>query len=178
VFGSCCWAAGSLYARYSPLPASPALATGLEMIWGGVALVLAAAVTGEMGRFDVGRVSAESWLALAYLIVFGSLIAFTAYAWLLKNASSSLLSTYAYVNPAVAVFLGWAFAGEHVGGKELMAGLVILSSIVLLVFGRGPRAAAEPIAESLAPYIRRKDAQIVEFPRPVPRLAELRRIAA
>jgi drug/metabolite transporter (DMT)-like permease len=175
---SLAWAAGSVYARVAPLPRAPLVSAALQMLCAGVLLAGAGIAMGELSRVHVSRISAASLGAVGFLIVFGSLIAFTAYAWLLKNASSSLLSTYAYVNPAVAVFLGWAIAGEHVGGKELAAGLVILSSIVLLVFGRGPRAAAEPIAESLAPYIRRKDAQIVEFPRPVPRLAELRRIAA
>jgi hypothetical protein len=82
------------------------------------------------------------------------------------------------VNPAVAVFLGWALVGEHVGSKEIAAGIVILSSIGLLVFGRDTRVVAEPTAESLAPYIRRQHAQVVDFPRAVPRLAELRRISA
>ena len=118
------------------------------------------------------------WRWAAFLIVFGSLVAFTAYAWLLKNASTSLLSTYAYVNPAVAVFLGWALVGEHVGPKEIAAGLVILSSVALLVFGRAARVAAEPTAESLTPYIRRQDARVVEFPRNAPRLSDLRRISA
>lgn len=175
---SLAWAAGSVYARVAPLPRSPLVAASMQMLCAGVLLAGVGIATGELSRVQLSRISAASLGAVGFLIVFGSLVAFSAYAWLLKNASSSLLSTYAYVNPAVAVFLGWAIVGEHVGGKELAAGLVILSSIALLVFGRGPRAAAEPIAESLAPYIRRKDAQIVGFPRPVPRLAELRRIAA
>ena len=175
---SLAWAAGSVYARVAPLPRAPLVSAALQMLCAGVLLAGAGVAMGEVSRVHLSRISAASLGAVGFLIVFGSLVAFTAYAWLLKNASSSLLSTYAYVNPAVAVFLGWALVGEHVGGKEVAAGLVILSSIILLVFGRGPRAAAEPIAESLAPYIRRKDAQIVEFPRPVPRLAELRRIVA
>ena len=178
LLASLAWAAGSVYARVAPLPRAPLVSAALQMLCAGVLLAGAGIATGELSRLHLSRISAASLGAVGFLIVFGSLVAFTAYAWLLKNASSSLLSTYAYVNPAVAVFLGWALVGEHVGGKEAAAGLVILSSIILLVFGRGPRAAAEPIAESLAPYIRRKDAQIVEFPRPVPQLAELRRIVA
>jgi len=178
LLASLAWAAGSVYARVAPLPRAPLVSAALQMLCAGVLLAGAGVAMGELSRVHLSRISAASLGAVGFLIVFGSLVAFTAYAWLLKNASSSLLSTYAYVNPAVAVFLGWALVGEHVGGKELAAGLVILSSIILLVFGRGPRAAAEPIAESLAPYIRRKDAQIVEFPRPVPQLAELRRIVA
>ena len=123
-----------------------------------------------------GAISAASLAAVAFLIVFGSLVAFTAYGWLLKNASTPLLSTYAYVNPAVAVFLGWAFVGEHVGGREIAAGLVILSSIGLLVFARAPRE--EPRADPrVAPrYIRRQDAQAGV--REVPRLAGARGIVA
>ena len=83
-----------------------------------------------------------------FLIVFGSLVAFTAYGWLLRNASTPLLSTYAYVNPAVAVFLGWAFVGEHVGGREIAAGLVILSSVAMLMLAREAREAAPAIPES------------------------------
>jgi len=172
------WAGGSLYARGAALPASPLLSASMQMLAASAFLAVAGLAKGEARAIHTDTFSTKPVIAFVYLVLVGSLIAFSAYAWLLKNASSSLLSTYAYVNPAVAVFLGWALVGEHVGGKEVAAGLVILSSIILLVFGRGPRAAAEPIAESLAPYIRRKDAQIVEFPRPVPRLAELRRIVA
>ncbi|HWX10261.1 MAG TPA: EamA family transporter [Gaiellaceae bacterium] len=175
---SLAWAAGSVYSRVAPLPKAPVVSAALQMLCGGAMLAVVGVATGELSQVHLAQVSAASLGAVAFLIVFGSLIAFTSYAWLLQNASSSLLSTYAYVNPAVAVFLGWAFVGEQVGSKELVAGLVILSSIVLLVFGKAPRSAAEPIAESLAPYIRRKDAQTVEFPRPVPRLADLRRVAA
>ena len=178
LLASLAWAAGSVYARVAPLPRAPVVSASLQMLTAGALLAVVAVATGELSHVRLGSISAASLAAVGFLIVFGSLVAFTAYAWLLNNASSSLLSTYAYVNPAVAVFLGWAFVGEHVGGIELVAGLVILSSVVLLVFGRGPRTAAEPVAESLRPYIRRKDAQVIEFPRPVPQLVELRRIAA
>ena len=82
------------------------------------------------------------------------------------------------MNPAVAVFLGWAFVGEHIGGKEIAAGFVIVTSIALLLFSRDARSEAEHTPESLPAYIQRKDAQVDAFPRPVPRLADLRRIAA
>jgi drug/metabolite transporter (DMT)-like permease len=172
------WAAGSVYARVAPLPRRPLLSAAMQMLCAGVLLAVAGLAMGEGSRVHPGAVSAASLGAVAFLIVFGSLVAFTAYAWLLKNASTSLLSTYAYVNPAVAVFLGWALVGEHVGSKEIVAGVVILSSIALLVFGRDARVVAEPTAESLAPYIRRQDARVVELPRTVPQLSDLRRIAA
>jgi drug/metabolite transporter (DMT)-like permease len=171
------WAAGSIYARVAPLPGKPLLAAAMQMLCAGVLLAVAGVSTGELSRVHLGAVSSTSLLALGFLIVCGSLMAFTAYGWLLKNTSTSMLSTYAYVNPAVAVFLGWAFAGEHVGGKEIAAGMVILASIALLLFSRWPRPEAEPIPESMPSYIQAKHAQTVAL-RPAPRLAELRRIVA
>jgi len=172
------WAAGSVYARVAPLPRAPLLSAAMQMLSAGVLLAVTGSAMGELSLVRLGAVSPASLAALAFLIVFGSVMAFTAYGWLLKNVSTPVLSTYAYVNPAVAVFLGWAFAGEHVGGKELAAGLVLLTSIALLLTARHPRPEAEPTPESMPPYIQTKDAQVVDFPRPVPRLADLRRIAA
>jgi len=172
------WAAGSLYARVAPLPRRPLLAAAMQMLCAGVLLAGAGIAMGEVSRVHPGAVSPASLGALAFLVVFGSFMAFTAYGWLLKNASTTLLSTYAYVNPAVAVFLGWAFVGEHVGGKEIAAGLVILTSIALLLVRRDGGSEAEHTPESLPAYIQAKDAQVVAFPRPVPRLADLRRISA
>ena len=172
------WAAGSVYARVAPLPSRPIVSASMQMLTAGVLLAVAGLAMGEGSRVHLSAVSGASLAAVAFLIVFGSLVAFTAYAWLLQNASTTLLSTYAYVNPAVAVFLGWLLVGEHVGSKEIAAGIVILSSIALLVFGRDPRVDAEPTAESLAPYIRRQRAQAVDFPRAAPKLSDLRRIAA
>ncbi|MDQ2890325.1 MAG: EamA family transporter, partial [Gemmatimonadota bacterium] len=111
VFASVSWAAGSLIARYADLP-SPLLATGIEMLVGGAALMILGFGSGEMSSFAPRAVSTSSLEGLAYLIVFGSLIAFTAYSWLLKNATPAAVGTYAYVNPVVAVFLGWLIAGE------------------------------------------------------------------
>jgi drug/metabolite transporter (DMT)-like permease len=175
---SLAWAVGSVYARVVPLPRSPFLSAGMQMLCAGVMLGAAGIARGELGAVHPGAVSPASLAALAFLIVFGSIVAFTAYAWLLEHVQGPLLSTYAYVNPAVAVGLGWAFAGERVGGKEIAAGLVILASVAMLVFSRAPKTRAEPVAESLAAYIRAKDAQVVDFPRQAPRLAELHRIAA
>ena len=172
------WAAGSVYTRVAPLPRAPLLSAAMQLLSAGGLLAVAGVATGELSRVRLGAVSPASLAALAFLIVFGSVVAFTTYGWLLQNVSTTVLSTYAYVNPAVAVFLGWAFAGEHVGGRELAAGLVLLSSIALLLTARHPRPEAEPLPESMPSYIQTKDAQVVDFPRPVPRLADLRRIAA
>jgi drug/metabolite transporter (DMT)-like permease len=171
------WAAGSAYARVAPLPGRLFLSAAMQMLCAGVGLGLVGISTGELGRVHPSAISAQSLVALFCLIVFGSLVAFTAYGWLLTNAPTPLLSTYAYVNPAVAVFLGWAFVGEHVGGREIAAGLVILSSVAMLLLAREARAEPEPIPESLPFYIRAQDAQVQEF-RPAPRLSELHRISA
>jgi drug/metabolite transporter (DMT)-like permease len=175
---SLAWAVGSMFARVVSLPRSPFLSAAMQMLCAGVLLGVAGVLHGELARVDLGAISATSLAAFAFLVVFGSIIAFSAYAWLLDRVQGPLLSTYAYVNPAVAVTLGWAFAGEQIGGKEIAAGLVILSSVGLLAFSREPKPRPEPIAESLPGYIRAKDAQVVEFPRPAPRLAELHRISA
>ena len=171
------WAAGSTYARVAPLPRRPFLSAAMQMLCAGAMLALVGIARGELGRVHPGAISPASLAAVLFLIVFGSLVAFTAYGWLLKHAPTRLLSTYAYVNPAVAVLLGWAFIGEHVGGREVAAGLVILSSIGLLVFAREPREEPEQTPESLPFHIREQDARTAEI-RTVPRLAELGRIAA
>jgi drug/metabolite transporter (DMT)-like permease len=172
------WAVGSMIARVVSLPRSPFLSAAMQMLCAGALLGVAGVARGELAQVDLGAISATSLAAFAFLVVFGSIVAFSAYAWLLDRVKGPLLSTYAYVNPAVAVTLGWAFAGEQIGGKEIAAGLVILSAVGLLAFSREPKSRPDPVAESLPAYIRAKDAQVVEFPRPAPRLAELHRISA
>jgi drug/metabolite transporter (DMT)-like permease len=171
------WAAGSTYARVAPLPRAPFLSAAMQMLCAGVGLAVVGVVRGEVGKVHLSAISMESAAALAFLVVFGSLVAFTVYGWLLRHASMPLLSTYSYVNPAVAVLLGWAFAGEHIGGREAAAGLVILSSVAMLVLAREPRHAPDPTAESLPHYIREQEARRTEV-RPVPRLAELHHMSA
>jgi drug/metabolite transporter (DMT)-like permease len=135
------WAAGSAYARVAPLPSAPFLSAGMQMLCAALLLAIAGAAMGEVGRVHPSGISAGSLAAFAFLVVFGSIVAFTAYGWLLRSgASSVLVSTYAYVNPAVAVFLGWMFVGEAVGGREIAAGAVILASVGMLVLARAPRA--------------------------------------
>ena len=177
LLASFAWAAGSAYARVAPLPRGPFASAALQMVVAGAVLAAVGLATGEGARLHPSQVSAASIGALAFLVVFGSLLAFTAYGWLLRHASTPLLSTYAYVNPAVAVGLGWALAGEHVGGRELAAGLVILASVAMLMLAREAREEAPATPDSLPDYIRAKEAQH-EAVRRVPRLAELHRIAA
>jgi len=140
------WAVGSLLVTLRPVPADPLALTTFQMAAGGVVLLAAAAVRGEPARFHPGAAPGTAWLALAYLVVFGSLVAFTAYVWLLGNAPVSIVATYAYVNPAVAVLLGALVAGERLGGSALAGGLVVLAAVAVVVTAesRERRRAAEP----------------------------------
>ena len=132
IFASLSWATGSLYSRRAQLPASPLLATGMEMLAGGALLLIASLLAGEWMRFDASALSLRSWLALGYLIVFGALIGFTAYIWLLRVSTPAHVSTYAYVNPVVAIFLGWAFANEPLTARTLLAAAVIVAAVVII----------------------------------------------
>ena len=150
------WAAGSIYARRAPLPRSQLLGTGMEMLAGGGALVIGGLLLGELGRTDVSGFSAESWAALGYLIVFGSLVAFTAYTWLLANAPVSTVGTYAYVNPIIAVALGAVLLSEPITVRTLIATVIIIGAVFAMVSGR-PRTAEEvgpaPEAAGDAPQV-------------------------
>ncbi len=130
--GAFCWAAGSIYGLRAPAPKSALTTAGMQMLMGGGVLLFAGLLTGEWARFDLGAVSLRSWLGIAYLYVFGSLIGFTAYSWLLKNARPAAVATYAYVNPVVAVFLGWALASEPVTSRMLLGAGVIVGSVMLI----------------------------------------------
>jgi drug/metabolite transporter (DMT)-like permease len=127
-----CWATGSIYGVRAPASKSPILASGMQLLAGGSSLLLVGTLMGEWTGFEISVVSRHSWFALAYLLVFGSLIAFTAYSWLLKNARPAMVATYAYVNPVVAVILGWAIAGESFTGRTLLGAGVIVGSVVLI----------------------------------------------
>jgi drug/metabolite transporter (DMT)-like permease len=133
LFATACWASGSLYSRRQPSPADPFVASAYQMLIGGAALVVAGLATGEAGRLDVGSVAAAGWEALAYLVVVGSLVAYTAYFWLLGNAPLQLVSTYAYVNPVVAVALGWALLGERVSLPVLVGGALAVAGVVIVI---------------------------------------------
>jgi drug/metabolite transporter (DMT)-like permease len=150
VLASLSWASGSLYSRRAPLPSSPLLGTGMEMISGGALLLGAGLIAGEPARFDPAAVTAASLASFLYLIFIGSLVGFTAYIWLLKAAPPSLASTYAYVNPMVAVFLGWAFAGEPVTSGTLLSAAVIVAGVALITTASARSKAAEAAAEKAA----------------------------
>jgi drug/metabolite transporter (DMT)-like permease len=173
------WAAGSAYGRVAPLPRAPFLSAAMQMLCAAALLAVAGTALGEVGGVHPSAISGSSIAAFGFLVVFGSIVAFTAYGWLLRSgAPSVLISTYAYVNPAVAVLLGWAFAGEAVGGRELAAGAIVVASVGMLVLAREPHEheEAEPLPETVEQYLRRKEAQ-EDPPPPVPQLADLRRMA-
>lgn len=132
IFATLGWAIGSLYGTKAPAAKGTLLAAGMQMLSGGLILMVMSLVSGEWSTFNYNAVSSTSWLALIYLIFVGALVAYTAYSWLLKNASPSTLSTYAYVNPAVAVFLGWAIAGESLTAQMLVGAAIIVGSVVLI----------------------------------------------
>jgi drug/metabolite transporter (DMT)-like permease len=132
VLASASWAWGSVVSKSAPLPKSPFLATSMEMVAGGVLLLLTALAAGQFAHFRPTQVSADAVLAWAFLVVFGSLVGFTAYIWLLGVTSIAKAGTYAYVNPIVAVFLGWAILNEPVTGRTLIAALVILVGVALV----------------------------------------------
>jgi drug/metabolite transporter (DMT)-like permease len=149
----------------------------MQMLCAAAFLAVTGVAMGELGGVHPTAISAGSLVAFAYLVVFGSIVAFTAYGWLLRSgAPSVIVSTYAYVNPAVAVLLGWTFAGEAISGRELAAGAVILASVAMLVLAREHHREAEPLPETLEPYLRRKEAQLGELST-VPRLGDLPRVA-
>lgn len=127
------WAAGSLYSRRAKLPPSQLLASAMEMIAGGVLLLLAGGATGEWTHFNPMGIARHSIIAWGYLTLFGSLVGFTAYVWLLNATTPARASTYAYVNPVVAVILGWAFLNEPITGRTLTAAAAIILAVVVIV---------------------------------------------
>jgi drug/metabolite transporter (DMT)-like permease len=137
-----CWASGSVFTRHVKLPVRPLVAASMEMLWAGVLFGALSVATGELGRVHWQGISRTSWLALLYLIVFGSLVGFSAYVWLLRSAPLSLVSTYAYVNPIVAVILGAIIAGEVLTPRILVAGSIILAAVALIVVARNRAATA------------------------------------
>lgn len=141
--GSLAWATGSIYSKRAAQPPDPLLATGMQMLAGGSALLLAGLATGEAARVQFDAVSLRSVLALGYLIVFGAIVGYSAYVYLLRHVSAARVATYAYVNPVVAVVLGWAFAGEALTPRMGFAAVVIVAGVALITLDqtRGPKSA-------------------------------------
>ncbi len=145
LFASSCWAFGSYSQPRLPLPQDVFVVTVYELLFGGLMLVTLGLVRGE--RFT-GDYSASTWLALGYLVVFGSVVAFTSYVWLLANAPISLVATYAYVNPVVAVFLGWVILSEAVTPAVILGGGIVVASVALVITAERPRRARQAAAAS------------------------------
>jgi drug/metabolite transporter (DMT)-like permease len=140
IVASISWASGSIYARRANLPGRPLVGVAMQMLVGGLALGVVGILRGELPRVHLDQISLQSALGLAYLIVVGSWVAFSAYVWLLRVARTSLVATYAYVNPIVAVGLGWLFLSEPVTLRTLIAGGVILAGVALIVTATSARA--------------------------------------
>lgn len=146
------WSMGSIYARGADMPKSTLLSTGMQMLAGSVSLFVVSVLTGELNGFSFGDVSMRSWWGLIYLITFGSLVGFVSYGWLLHNAPVSLTSTYAYVNPVVAVFLGWLLANEDLNARIGIASAIIIGSVIFINWARQLKARAtslQPVPEEI-----------------------------
>lgn len=148
IIGSASWSIGSMQSKRMDLPKNLAVSAAWQMTGGGILLTVAGFVTGEVGGLDVRTMTAHSLLALAYLVIFGSIIGFTAYVWLLAHAQPRQIASYAFVNPVVAVLLGWLLAGEVLNSRIGIAMLVLVSAVALIVFyGRTPRSPAKHAIE-------------------------------
>jgi drug/metabolite transporter (DMT)-like permease len=140
ILGSLSWAIGSFWSRDAKLPESGLLTTGMEMLAGGSLLLIVGVLSGELSHFNINQVSRDSTLGLLYLITFGSLIGFTSYIWLLDKVSPARLGTYAYVNPLVAVLLGWAIAGEKLSIRTGVAAAIVICAVALITSARSTTA--------------------------------------
>jgi len=136
IFASFSWSLGSILSHKVNLPHSSFLAAAMEMLTGGALLLLLGALSGETRQLHFSGVALRSWLGLVYLIAAGSLLGFTAYLWLLRSVPTARVSTYAFVNPAVAVFLGWALGNEPLTGRELLASATIIAGVALIITHR------------------------------------------
>ena len=149
ILASFLWALGSIYSKNADLPPSTLMAVGIEMLIGSLAIFVVSGITGEWQGFHFSDVAPKSWMGLVYLITMGSLVGFVSYGWLLQNAPISMVATYAFVNPLVAVLLGAWLADEIITARILVAGLVIISSVVLINGSRPKKVKTEvtPVAE-------------------------------
>ena len=147
IVGAVSWAMGSALARMLPLPGSKMVSSGAQMLAGGIFLAVISCVLGEYRNFHAANVSRGAWMALAYLIVAGSIIAFTAYVWLLHHESPTKVGTYAYVNPVVAVVLGYFLGGEELGLRTILGTVCVLISVVVITTTKAKPSLATAVAE-------------------------------
>ena len=162
VVSSLTWAAASIYAHDgAPQPASPFLAAGMQMFLGGCFLLVAGTVTGEWTRLDLAVASRQSLVAFGYLVLVGSLVGYTAFVWLLKVSTPSRVATYAYVNPVVAVFLGWVFVGEPLTPRTLVAAGIIVAAVILITTFRSRGVHAPEPSTTMVPEVKDEDELMV-----------------
>lgn len=135
LIGSLAWSIATVYGKRAAVPGYPPLTSSMQLLGGGVSLVIVSLVAGEASRFNPAAFELRSVLSLFYLVVFGSIIAFSAYSWLMRVSDPARIATYAYVNPVVAMFLGWLFAGEKLGARTLIAAAIVLGGVALIVSG-------------------------------------------
>jgi drug/metabolite transporter (DMT)-like permease len=145
IFAAISWSVAASLSRKMPLPAAKAMSSGVQMLAGGVLLTLTAALLGEFRGFHVQAVSRGAWLALAYLIVAGSIVGFTAYVWLLHHESPTKVGTYAYVNPVVAVLVGYFLGGEAIGPRTVAGTLLVLVSVVVITTTPAKKIELKPL---------------------------------
>jgi drug/metabolite transporter (DMT)-like permease len=150
LIASFAWSCGSLYSKHGALPPSPLMGAAMQSLCGGVILWIVGFFTGEVKSLHLAAVSGRSWVALGYLIFFGSMMGFTAYVYILKNSTATRVATYAFVNPVVALLLGWLFAGEAITLRTLLAAAVILASVLLVITAphREPMRASTAVPEA------------------------------
>lgn len=135
------WSVGSIYTRYARTPAEPFTAAAIQMLTGSVWLIVVSVLMGEPGHFALSAVSGRSLFAWGYLIVAGSLVGFTTFVWLMKHCTPARVSTFAYVNPVVAVFLGWMMANETIGGSMLFAAAIIIAGVAIITASKSKKPA-------------------------------------
>jgi drug/metabolite transporter (DMT)-like permease len=145
VVASLAWACGSVYSKHGSLPRSPLLGVAMQGLAGGVVLWIAGFLTGEVRQLHWSAITLRSWAAIAYLTAFGSMLGFTSYLYILKNSTAARVGTYALVNPVVALFLGWLFAGESITMRTLLAAGVILTAVILVITAPTPSAQTAPV---------------------------------
>ncbi len=149
IVASISWSLGSVFTRKVQLPPSKGMSSGAQMLAGGILLAFTAGALGDFRGFHPSEVSRGAWLALLYLIVFGSIVAFTAYVWLIHHESPTKVGTYAYVNPLVAVVVGYFLGGEALGLRTILGTVCVLTSVVVITSARTAKPAASvPIAEA------------------------------
>ena len=145
------WSTAAILTRKLCLPESKVMSSGSQMLVGGILLTVAAALLGEFRNFHVGAVAIGGWLALLYLIVAGSIVAFTAYVWLIHHESPAKVGTYAYVNPVVAVLLGYFLGGEQLGPRTIIGTVLILVSVLVITTTPKGKEGFQPLAEPAEP---------------------------